>query len=415
VTTGASFEECIEQIDVGGPTMIRAAAKNHHYVTVVTHPMDYTPLVAQLEAHQGSTALQFRTNLAVKAFAHTASYDAMIAQWFTASQAQNNPSQEPFPEDLVIAGARKNLLRYGENPHQAAALYQLPGSKEGIASAQMHQGKELSYNNINDANAAMELVSEFSEPAAAIIKHANPCGVSVGNTLAEAYRQAFACDPKSAFGGVIALNRRVEAELAEQILQSFSEVVIAPEIAPEALALFAKKPNIRLLTVPVFLPHAPTTMVTSLRGGFLLQMRDAISGYQHEMHCVTEAKPSDAMLEELRFAFTVCKHVKSNAIVISARYQVLGTGAGQMSRVDAVRIACGKYQERSATLGMQEVAAVLASDAFFPFADGIEMAAAAGIKAIIQPSGSMRDQEVIARANELGLIIMHTNIRHFKH
>ncbi len=421
--SGADRDTCIENIDIGGPAMVRAAAKNHAFVTVVTDPADYSAVIDEMGAHHGATSLSLRERLAAAAFGHTAAYDAVIANWLQARDG------EGFPARLVLSGKLRQVLRYGENPHQTAALYAGGAARDGVANAEQLQGKELSYNNLNDTDAALELISEFAPPvfdtpAAAIIKHANPCGVALGKTLAEAYTRALACDPVSAFGGIIAVNRPLDGETAEEIAKLFAEVVIAPAVEEGARAALAGKKNLRLL-VSGALPDAgaPGLTFKSLAGGILLQSRDAGGIDGQDLKVVTKRAPSDAEMADLLFAFRVAKHVKSNAIVYARGGATVGIGAGQMSRVDSARIAALKAREAVAAakaaggdagaLGTE--GSVAASDAFFPFADGLMAAVEAGATAVIQPGGSVRDEEVIAAADEAGVAMVFTGMRHFRH
>jgi phosphoribosylaminoimidazolecarboxamide formyltransferase/IMP cyclohydrolase len=413
VAKGADRDTTIENIDVGGPAMIRAAAKNHDFVTVVVDPADYEELKRELKTQNGATSLGFRRNLARKAFARTAAYDAAIAGWMAADLG------EPFPERMTIAGARRSLLRYGENPHQRAAFYVTADAAPGLATARQLQGKELSYNNLNDTDAAWDLVSEFAAPSIAIIKHANPCGVASDADLATAYERALACDPVSAFGGIIAVNRPLDGRTAELIGRIFSEVIIAPGFSADALAVLGAKKNLRLLETGG-LPDAGRAGLAfkSLAGGFLAQDRDEARTQAGDLKVVTRRKPSEAEIADLLFAFTVAKHVKSNAIVYAKGGATVGIGAGQMSRVDSSRIAAWKAAEAAKAAGSAESWAkgsVVASDAFFPFADGLLAAAEAGATAVIQPGGSMRDDEVIAAADQAGLAMVFTGTRHFRH
>jgi len=417
VAKGADFATCIENIDIGGPAMIRSAAKNHGFVTVVIDMADLAAVQAAMEGGNGTTPLSLRRTLAAKAFARTGAYDAAISQWF-ASQVG-----EAFPTRATFAGERRQLLRYGENPHQSAALY-VTGAplRPGIATAEQLQGKELSYNNLNDTDAAYELVAElarFDKPAVAIIKHANPCGVALGASFAEAYAKALACDPVSAFGGIVALSGTIDGTTAEEVTKIFTEVVIAPGATVEARAIFARKKNLRLL-VAGGLPDAaaPSLTVRSVAGGFLLQGRDNGQVTRADLKVVTKRAPSPREMEDLLFAFAVGKHVKSNAIVYVKDGATVGIGAGQMSRVDSSRIAARKSQDAAEAAGLQEALArgsVVASDAFFPFPDGLLAAAEAGATAVIQPGGSMRDDLVIAAADEAGLAMVFTGMRHFRH
>lgn len=416
VAAGKGWEDCIENIDIGGPAMLRAAAKNHDFVTVVVDPADYDLLLAELAANGNASSLAFRRKLAQKAYAHTAQYDGAIANWMAAQAG------ETLPESYSLSGTRVQMLRYGENPHQQAAFYRTNPPRAGVATATQLQGKELSYNNLNDTDAAFELVAEFDAPAIAIIKHANPCGVAIAekdNDLRAAYQRALACDPVSAFGGIIAVNRALDAATAEDIVKLFAEVVIAPTISAEARAVFAAKPNIRVLetgTLPD--PAAHGLSVKSLAGGFLAQDRDFGRINESDLKVVTKRAPSAAEMADLLFAFRVAKHVKSNAIVYAKNGATVGIGAGQMSRVDSSRIAAWKADEAAKAAGAAQSFAkgsVVASDAFFPFADGLLAAAAAGATAVIQPGGSMRDADVIAAADEAGLAMVLTGMRHFRH
>ena len=417
VASGAEWADCIENIDIGGPSLIRGAAKNHDFVTIVTDPADYGAVLAEMDANGGATTLATRRRLAGQAYARTAAYDAAIAQWMAEQRG------DIFPESISIAGRRKQTLRYGENPHQLAAFYVLPNDKRpGVATAQQLQGKELSYNNINDTDAAFECISEFDGPAVAIIKHANPCGVALGETLLDAYRKALACDPVSAYGGIIAVNRTLDAETAEALISLFAEVVIAPGFAEDALALLARRTQLRLLaTGGMPDPAAPGMNFRSVSGGFLLQHRDAGRVELPALQTVTKRAPTAQELRDLLFAFRVAKHVKSNAIVYAKHGATIGIGAGQMSRVDSSRIAALKSAETAqAARGGAEgpsptIGSVVASDAYFPYADGLLAAADAGATAVIQPGGSIRDDQVIAAADERGLAMVFTGLRHFRH
>ncbi len=416
VAGGADFATCIENIDIGGPAMIRSAAKNHAFVTVVVEPADYTELLNDLEANQGAVSGDLRCRLAAKAYARTGAYDAAISSWFAAQTG------ESFPERLVFAGQRRELLRYGENPHQSAAFYGGGGARPGVATARQVQGKALSYNNLNDTDAAFELVAEFDPavaPAIAIIKHANPCGVALGSSYVEAYQKALKCDPVSAFGGVIALNGLLDGETAAAISEIFTEVIIAPEADDEAQRILAEKKNLRLLLAGD-LPEAGAAGLTlrQLAGGYLLQNRDTGQVAAADLKVVTRRAPSEAELADLLFAFRIAKHVKSNAIVYVKDGATVGVGAGQMSRVDSARIAARKSADAAQAAGQTEPltqGSVVASDAFFPFADGLLAAAEAGVTAVIQPGGSMRDDEVIQAADEAGLAMVLTGMRHFRH
>jgi phosphoribosylaminoimidazolecarboxamide formyltransferase / IMP cyclohydrolase len=409
---GADDETTIEMIDIGGPCMIRAAAKNCAHVAVIADPADYAALLAALEETDGGTSLTFRRAMAAKAFARTAAYDAAIAGWFVRDE-------QAFPERLTIAGDLRQTLRYGENPHQSGAFYVTANPPPGLASALQKQGKELSYNNLNDADAAFELAAEFDRPAIAIIKHANPCGVAEADDLAQAYAAALACDPVSAFGGVIAANRPLDGQVAAALSKLFVEAIIAPGADEEALALLAAKKNVRvLLTGGMPDPAARGMSVRSIGGGYLVQTRDNGRLTPHDVRTVTRRLPTDQEMADLLFAFKVAKHVKSNAIVYARNAATVGIGAGQMSRVDSSRIAALKAADAARAAGLslsRAQGSVVASDAFFPFADGLIAAAEAGATAIIQPGGSIRDAETIAAADERGLAMVFTGMRHFRH
>jgi phosphoribosylaminoimidazolecarboxamide formyltransferase/IMP cyclohydrolase len=413
IASGATPEDCIENIDIGGPALIRAAAKNHDAVTVVTDPADYDRVLKEFSAGDGEVGAATRRLLARKAFAVTAAYDAAIAEWMG--------REEPiaFPETLLIAGRLAEPLRYGENPHQSAALYRTGESRPGVATARQLQGRQLSYNNYGDADAAFELVAEFGPPGVAIVKHANPCGVAVGSTLRDAWGKALACDPVSAFGGVVALNRALDAATAEAISQLFVEVVVAPRVEEAAVPLLARKTGLRLLiTEGMPDPAAPGRTVRSLSGAILVQRRDRVAAERDGLRTVTRRAPSEAEIADLLFAERVAKHVKSNAIVFARDGATVGIGAGQMSRVDSVKIAAAKAAEAGNAAGLPAsptFGSVLASDAFFPFADGVEAAIEAGVTAIIQPGGSVRDDEVVAAANAADIAMVFTGIRHFRH
>ncbi len=408
VARGADADSCIENIDIGGPAMIRAAAKNHTAVAVLTDPQDYGALLAELEAEQGQTSVALRRRLAAAAFAHTAGYDAAVSGWFA------QQIDDPLPKELSLAGARVEMLRYGENPHQQAAFYHAGSSRPGVATAEQLQGKQLSYNNINDTDAAFELVAEFTRPAVAIIKHANPCGVAEGRNVTEAYEKALACDPVSAFGGIIALNRTLNAATAEKIAELFAEVVIAPDVNAAARKVLAAKKNLRVLvTGDLPDPGALGLSAKTVAGGLLVQQRDFGRIGEKQLKTVTKRKPSRQEIADLLFAFRVAKHVKSNAIVYARGGATIGIGAGQMSRVDSARIAAIKAEQAFGAGAGQGCA--VASDAFFPFADGLLAAVEAGATAVIQPGGSVRDQEVIEAADEAGLAMVFTGMRHFRH
>ena len=411
VAAGAGFEECVENIDIGGPALIRAAAKNHAHVAVLTSPANYAALVDEL-ASEGGTSTALRRSLAQVAYAHTAGYDAAIAAWFAAQAG------EVFPERITIAATRRQLLRYGENPHQEAALY-VTSALPGVANSEQVQGKELSYNNINDTDAALECVAEFAEPAIVIVKHANPCGASVGATLADAWELALRCDPVSAFGGIVACNRTLDEAAAERIAAIFTEVIVAPGATEGARRVLAAKKNLRLLlTGKLPDPMEPGVTLRSIAGGLLVQSADRGRITEADLTLATVRPPTNGELRDLLFAFRVCKHVKSNAIVYAKGGATVGIGAGQMSRVDSARIAAWKSEAAAQAAGLGEPLArgsVVASDAFFPFADGLEAAVAAGATAVIQPGGSMRDKDVIAAANAAGIAMVMTGMRHFRH
>jgi phosphoribosylaminoimidazolecarboxamide formyltransferase / IMP cyclohydrolase len=412
----APFEACIENIDIGGPAMIRAAAKNFADVAVVVDPADYQKILAELAAHQGHTTLALRQALAQKAFARTAVYDAAISNWLAAETGIETPSYRAFGGKLVSA------LRYGENPHQSAAFYADGSRRPGVAAARLVQGKELSYNNVNDTDAAFELVAEFDPArtaAVAIIKHANPCGAAQAETLAEAYELALRCDPVSAFGGIIAVNRKLDAAAAAKITKIFTEVIIAPEADAEAVEIIGAKKNLRLLlTGGLPDPRAKGLTIRSAAGGYLVQSRDNANIDDMELQVVSKRAPSEAELRDLKFAFRVAKHVKSNAIVFARGGATAGIGAGQMSRVDSARIAVMKAAEAARAANLSESLAkgsAVASDAFFPFPDALLAAAEAGATAAIQPGGSLHDPEIIKVADDAGLAMVFTGVRHFRH
>jgi phosphoribosylaminoimidazolecarboxamide formyltransferase/IMP cyclohydrolase len=416
VAGGADYATCVENIDIGGPAMIRAAAKNHAYVTVLTDVADYAALLAELEANAGQTRLAYRKTMAQRAFARTAAYDAAVSDWMAAAIGETTPPVRAF------AGTLAQPLRYGENPHQRAAFYVDGTHRPGVANARQWQGKDLSYNNINDTDAAFELVSEFDAgkaAACAIIKHANPCGVALGGTLLDAYRRAYDCDRTSAFGGIVALNRPLDRATAEEICQIFTEVVIAPGADDAARDVFSAKKNLRLMTTDALAdPRAPGLMVRQVAGGYLVQDRDSGWLDPQALRVVTRRVPDAREMADLLFAWKVAKHVKSNAIVYVRNGATVGIGAGQMSRIDSTRIAARKAKDMAETLGLTSPltqGSVVASDAFFPFADGLIAAAEAGATAIIQPGGSMRDADVIAAADERGLAMVFTGMRHFRH
>ncbi|MCZ7464899.1 bifunctional phosphoribosylaminoimidazolecarboxamide formyltransferase/IMP cyclohydrolase [Rhizobium rhizogenes] len=413
---GGDYPTTVENIDIGGPAMIRASAKNHAYVTVVTDPSDYPALVEALQADDGQTSYALRQRFAAKAYARTAAYDAVISNWFAEALSIETPDYR------AIGGTLKEKMRYGENPHQSAGFYLTGEKRPGVATATLLQGKQLSYNNINDTDAAYELVAEFlpeNAPAVAIIKHANPCGVATGPTLAEAYRRALACDSVSAFGGVIALNQTLDAETAEEIVKLFTEVIIAPDVTEEAKSIIARKPNLRLLTAGGLPdPRAAGITAKTVSGGLLVQSRDNGMVEDLDLKVVTKRAPTAQELEDMKFAFKIAKHVKSNAVIYAKDGQTAGIGAGQMSRVDSARIAAQKAEDAAKALGLTEPltrGSAVASEAFYPFADGLLAAIAAGATAVIQPGGSMRDQEVIDAANEHNVTMVFTGMRHFRH
>jgi phosphoribosylaminoimidazolecarboxamide formyltransferase/IMP cyclohydrolase len=413
---GGAFADMIENIDVGGPAMIRGAAKNHGDVAVIVDPSDYQALIEELERGDGATSLKFRRAMAQKAYARTATYDAAISNWLAREIGEGAPEWRAF------GGKLAHSMRYGENPHQSAAFYLSPEVRAGVATARQIQGKALSYNNVNDTDAAFELVAEFDPErtaAVAIIKHANPCGVAEAPTLRQAYERALACDPVSAFGGIVAVNRRLDAEAARKIVEIMTEVIIAPAVDDDALAIIGAKKNLRLLIAGALPdPRAPSLTVRSVAGGLLVQDRDAAVADDMVLEVVTKRAPTDRELADMRFAWRVAKHVKSNAIVYVKNGATVGIGAGQMSRVDSSRVAARKAEDAAQAAGLTAPltqGSVVASDAFFPFADGLLAAAQAGASAIIQPGGSMRDAEVIAAADEAGLAMAFTGVRHFRH
>ncbi len=416
VAKGASFDDCIENIDIGGPAMIRAAAKNYGDVAVIVDADDYKTFLDELAGQNGATSLALRKKLAAKAYARTAAYDAAISNWFAGQLGDTAPTFRAFGGKLAEA------LRYGENPHQNAAFYRSGEQRPGLATARQLQGKQLSYNNINDTDAAYECVAEFDPKrtaACVIVKHANPCGVAEGDALLEAYKKALACDSTSAFGGIVALNRTLDAEAARAITEIFTEVIIAPEATDEAIAIVAAKKNLRLLVAGGLPdPRASGLTVKSVAGGLLVQSRDNAVADDMDLKVVTRRAPTNAELRDLRFAFRVAKHVKSNTIIYAKDNATVGIGAGQMSRVDSARIAACKAQDAAKEAGLAEPltkGSVVASDAFFPFADGLLVAIEAGATAVIQPGGSMRDDEVIKAADDAGIAMVFTGTRHFRH
>ncbi|HTQ13489.1 MAG TPA: bifunctional phosphoribosylaminoimidazolecarboxamide formyltransferase/IMP cyclohydrolase [Rhizomicrobium sp.] len=419
VAKGAQFGETIENIDIGGPAMIRAASKNHEWVTVVVDTEDYAPVLAEMDANKGATARALRRKLAQTAYARTAAYDAAVSNWLAGELAKDGDKAPP--RRRALAGRLKQPLRYGENPHQEAAFYVTGERRFGVATAEQIQGKELSYNNINDTDAAYELVAEFDPktPACAIVKHANPCGVAIGTSLADAYRKALACDPVSAFGGILAFNRKLDGATAEEISRLFTEVIIAPEADEDARRILAARKNLRLLVAGGLPdPNSAGWAVRTVAGGFLAQTRDSHRIAREQLRIVTRRKPSEQEIVDMLFAFTVGKHVKSNTIVYAKDGQTAGIGAGQMSRVDSARIAAMKAREAQAAAGWAEPltkGSAAASDAFFPFPDGLLAVAEAGATAVIQPGGSIRDDEVIKAADEANLAMAFTGVRHFRH
>ena len=416
VAKGAAYDDCIENIDIGGPAMIRAAAKNHADVAVVVEPTDYVKVLDELAKHAGMTTFELRQRLAAKAYARTAAYDAAISNWFADTLHDDAPDYRAFGGRLIQA------LRYGENPHQKAAFYRSTGDRPGVSTTRQLQGKELSYNNINDTDAAYECVAEFDPrrtAACVIVKHANPCGVAEGDDLLDAYRKALACDSTSAFGGIVALNRTLDAEAAKAITEIFTEVIIAPDATDEAIKIVAAKKNLRLL-VAGGLPNPAAAGLTAktVAGGLLVQSRDNAVVDEMQLKTVTKRAPSEAELRDLRFAFRVAKHVKSNTIIYAKGLATVGIGAGQMSRVDSARIAARKAEDAAKELKLPAPltkGSVVASDAFFPFADGLLVAIEAGATAVIQPGGSMRDDEVIKAADEHNVAMVFTGTRHFRH
>lgn len=412
VAKGADFDTCVENIDIGGPAMIRAAAKNWQGVCTVVDVEDYDAVLAQLSENEGTTA-EFRKNLSAKAYARTGAYDAAISNWYAEQLGVTHPKRK------VIAGELKQTMRYGENSHQSAAFYITGENRAGVATAEQLNGKELSYNNVNDTDAAFELVCEFKDaPACVIVKHANPCGVAVGSSLKEAYLRAYSCDTESAFGGIVAFNQKLDGETAKELAKIFLEVVIAPDFDADALAILSEKKNVRVLkTGGVANPLDQADMVKTMSGGLLVQSKDNLL-FSDDFKVVTKRQPTEQEMQDLRFAFAVCKHVKSNAIVYCKDHMTVGVGAGQMSRVNSCRIAAFRAEQAAKTAGDAQswaIGSVVASDAFFPFADGLIEAAEAGATAVIQPGGSIRDDEVIAAADERGLAMVMTGMRHFRH
>jgi len=397
-----TFADAIENIDIGGPTMLRAAAKNHQYVTVVVDPTDYETVLQELKEN-GAVSKETNLRLAAKVFRHTAAYDAVIAEYLT------NTAGEVYPESLTVTFEKRQDLRYGENPHQQAAFYKKPlGSSFSIAAANQLHGKELSYNNINDANAALQIVKEFSEPAAVAVKHMNPCGVGIGNTISEAFTRAYEADPTSIFGGIVALNREVDKETALKMHEIFLEIIIAPSFNREAVEILTQKKNIRLLTIDFTAEKKKESFVVSVQGGLLVQDEDIYSLDDANITVPTKRQPTEREWADLKLAWKVVKHVKSNAIVLAKDQMTIGVGAGQMNRVGAAKIAIEQAGEKAN-------GSALASDAFFPMDDTVEAAAKAGVTAIIQPGGSIRDADSIKKADEYGIAMVFTGVRHFKH
>ncbi|MBO3758249.1 bifunctional phosphoribosylaminoimidazolecarboxamide formyltransferase/IMP cyclohydrolase [Ciceribacter sp. L1K22] len=413
---GGDYPTTVENIDIGGPAMIRASAKNHAYVVVLTDPSDYQGLLEELSSNGGATRYGYRQRMAAKAYGRTAAYDATISNWLCETLAIETPDYR------AIGGALKERMRYGENPHQSAAFYVTGEGRPGVATAELLQGKQLSYNNINDTDAAYELVAEFlpqNGPACAIIKHANPCGVATGATLVDAYMRALSCDAVSAFGGIVALNQTLDAATATEIVKLFTEVIIAPDVDEEARAIIASKPNLRLLKAGG-LPDARAAGLTAktVSGGLLVQSRDNLVVEDLQLKVVTKRAPTPTELEDMKFAFKIAKHVKSNAVIYAKDGRSVGIGAGQMSRVDSARIAAMKAEDAARAMGLEAPlthGSAVASEAFYPFADGLLAAIAAGATAVIQPGGSMRDEEVIAAADEHGVAMVFTGVRHFRH
>jgi phosphoribosylaminoimidazolecarboxamide formyltransferase/IMP cyclohydrolase len=420
VEKGVGFEETVENIDIGGPAMIRAAAKNHDWVTVVVDPEDYAEVMSEMRTNAGATNLKLRRELAEIAYARTAAYDSAVSNWLAREVARDGV--DASPRRRTFGGRLRQKLRYGENPHQQAAFYAMDEKRFGVATARQLQGKELSYNNINDTDAAYELVAEFdprAHAACVIVKHANPCGVALDATPRDAYLKALACDPVSAFGGIVAFNRALDAATAEEIGKLFTEVIIAPEADEDARAILSAKKNLRVLTAGG-LPNSRAEGLSfrSVLGGFLVQSRDSAQARREDLKIVTRRQPTERELDDMLFAFTVCKHVKSNAIVYAKNLQTVGIGAGQMSRVDSARMAAMKAREAAVAAGLAEPltkGSAAASDAYFPFPDGLLVTAEAGATSVIQPGGSIRDDAVIKAADEAGLAMAFTGIRHFRH
>jgi phosphoribosylaminoimidazolecarboxamide formyltransferase/IMP cyclohydrolase len=409
---GAGFDTCLENIDIGGPAMIRAAAKNHAFVTVIVDPGDYDRVIDEMKSNDGATTPDFRRELAATAYGRTGAYDGAISTWL------NGEIGRTFPPNIALGATLRQVTRYGENPHQEAAFYVNGDDRPGVASATQLQGKELSFNNLNDTDAAFELVAEFSDTVCAIIKHANPCGVAISENLTDAFKKALSCDTESAFGGIVAVNRVLDGDTASEITNVFAEVVIAPKVSAEAREILGAKKNLRVLEAGSLPDPASVGMtVRALAGGYLFQQRDRLLTSDN-LRTVTERQPTEQEMADLMFAFSVAKHVKSNAIIYAKNGMTVGVGAGQMSRVNSSRIAAYKAEHAAQVAGDLESWAkgsVVASDAFVPFADGLLSAAEAGATAIIQPGGSLRDKEVITAANEADLAMVFTGMRHFRH
>lgn len=410
ISSQADYDECIENIDIGGPAMIRAAAKNHMDVTVIVQPSDYELVKTEILSNNGNVSLNCREKLATSAFSHTAAYDAAISNWL------QNKNLEATPVQINIVGELQQNLRYGENPHLSAAFYSDGTNRPGVTTAKQIQGKELSYNNINDTDSAFELVAEFEEPTVAIIKHANPCGVASNTKITDAYQQALQCDPSSAYGGIIALNRPINIQISKLIVDNFVEVLIAPEIDIEAAQVLSRKKNLRILiTGDLPKPNSKNNVIRSVSGGLLVQERDFEMVIPENLKIVSKREPSETEIKDLIFAFKVCKHTKSNAIVYAKNQATVGIGAGQMSRVDSSKIAAWKAGFGQDTGLNKAESSVVASDAFFPFADGLLAAAEAGATAVIQPGGSVRDEEVISAADKNNIAMVFSGFRHFRH
>ena len=410
INSGSNEEKCIENIDIGGPAMLRSAAKNHQFVTVVSDTNDYQDIMSELDKNEGSTTLKFRKKLAAKTYAATAQYDTLISNWFLKDDNE-------LKTNFSSPGTLSSELRYGENPHQSAGIYKSSFQKSGIPYADLIQGKELSYNNINDADAALQLIKEFDpkESAVAIIKHANPCGVACGKSLMDAYEKAFSCDTTSAFGGIIAVNQTLDEDTAKKIIETFTEVIIVPEITEGAKKILQEKSNIRVLLVNNINDKKVNHNFKSIEGGILVQSGDEKETKDSDLKVVTNIQPTKEQRSDMLFAFKVCKHVKSNAIIYVKNKKTIGIGAGQMSRVDSAKIASQKNSQMEPTEENSLKDSIVASDAFFPFADGLLVTISSGATAVIQPGGSIKDDEVIKAADEAGISMVFTGTRHFKH